>query len=71
MPADQELDLYVEGASIAFDVPLDQVTRTQRAIVKEHCFWIVYSRLTTRENVRALVGAVAEGLRRQLKGAGA
>jgi hypothetical protein len=58
-------DIYYEGASIAFEVPIEQVTRQQRQAFKEQFFMIAYSHGTTKENVRALVKAVAEGMRAQ------
>ncbi len=61
-------DIYREGASIAFEVPLDQVTRQQRQIFKERFFLFTYSRGTNKENVRELVKAVAEMMRAQLRG---
>lgn len=59
-------DIYQEGAAIAFDVPLDHVTRQQRQIFKEHFFVFIYRRETNKDNVRELVKMVAELLRPQL-----
>lgn len=59
-------DIYQEGAAIAFDVPLDHVTRQQRQIFKERFFLFIYRRGTNKDNVRELVKRVAEMLRPQL-----
>jgi len=63
--ADRKADIYYEGASIAFEVPLEQVTKQQRQAFKEQFFMFAYSRGTTKENVRELIKAVAEGMRAQ------
>lgn len=64
---DKKADIYFEGAAIAFEVPLEQVTRQQRQAFKEQFFMIAYSRGTNKENVRELVKVVAETMRAQLR----
>ena len=63
MADENTIDIYQEGASIAFDVPYDQVTKQQRAVFKVRFFPYMYRRGTNKENVRALVKAVAEGMK--------
>lgn len=65
---DDNIDIYQEGASIAFEVPYDQVTKTQRGVFKERFFVFVYRQGTNSENIRALARAVAEAMRPQLRG---
>jgi len=63
MTDSEEKDIYQEGASIAFKIPYDQVTRLQRTLFKERFFlfvYAVYRRQTTREDVQYLIKAVAE-----------
>ncbi len=63
----ETFDLYRWGASIAFEVPLEEVTPLQRGIFKEHCVLINYDPTTTKENIRARIRAAAEQMRRQRK----
>lgn len=57
------IDIYREGAAIAFDVSYDQVTSVQRQLFKEHAFLITYARSTSKDNIRALLKVVAEAMR--------
>jgi hypothetical protein len=66
-PPTASTDIYREGAAIAFEVPLDQVTRVQRQLFKERFFLLVYDRRTTAANVGELVKAVGLQLRAQLR----
>ena len=63
MAEEDTTDIYREGASIAFEVPYDQVTKHQRAVFKERFFPFTYRRGMNKENVRALVKAVAEQMK--------
>lgn len=68
---EEDIDIYQEGASIAFKTPYAQVTKLQRALFKERFFLFVYSvylRQANKEDVRALVKTVAESVRLQLSG---
>jgi hypothetical protein len=60
-------DPYCEGASIAFGVPYNQVTTSQRALFKERfslfACGLEVCRETGRENIRAQVKRVARMMR--------
>jgi hypothetical protein len=62
---DSKSDIYQEGAAIAFDVPLDQVTKQQRQAFKERFFPFIYRRGTSEATIRGLVKTVAAGMRAQ------
>lgn len=57
------IDIFREGASIAFDVPYNQVTSSQRAIFKERFDLFACGFATDRENMRAQVRRVATMMR--------
>ena len=61
------MDPYREGASIAFGVPYNQVTNSQRALFKERFSLLAcgleVSREMGRENIQAQVKRVARMMR--------
>lgn len=62
------MDIHREGASLAFEVPLDQVTKAQRHMFKEHFFLTAYTRGIDSKHIGEAVMRAAELLRAQLKG---
>jgi hypothetical protein len=57
------IDPYREGASIAFGVPYNQVTNSQRTIFKERFSLFACGLGINKENIRAQVKRVASMMR--------
>jgi hypothetical protein len=57
-------DIYQEGASIAFEVPLDQVMKWQRHAFKEQFYLFTYCRGMDEKTLKALIRSIAEGMRK-------
>jgi len=57
------VDIFREGASIAFGIPYTQVTNSQREIFKERFSLFACGFVTDRENMRAQVKRVANMMR--------
>lgn len=60
-------DLYRWGASIAFGLPVEEVTLAQRWSFKQRAFLIIYDRTTTRENIQERIRTAAKQMRAQIE----
>ena len=60
---------HYEGAAIAFEVPLDKVTKEQRLAFKERFFSFAYARnlATPKASIPELIKLVAEHMRSSLR----